>query len=1319
MNGSIASDGKVVTTPIRRYLVGVAVVVATIMLPAMPIFAAPPLSLGAAPIPATGTRSLQNAQSDDWPEFHFDPAHSGFNPLEASLSPSNVAAGLITKWTATTQTTGTIVMSSPAVANGVLYIGADKLFAFDAAGQENCTGSPPTCNALWTATIGTESSSPAVSNGVVYVGGDDNKLHAFDAAGNINCTGIPKTCTPLWTAVTGPNSSPAVANGVVYMGADKLYAFDAAGSINCAGTPKTCTPLWTAITGQYASWPTIANAVVYVGSSDNSGSTNTLFAFDAGGNTGCAGTPKLCTPLWTANVGVGSFGSGTSSPAVANGVLYLGASDGKLYAFDAAGSTGCTGTPKVCAPLWTANTGVYPVYSSPAVANGVVYVGSNDDRLYAFDAAGSTGCTGTPKVCTPLWVATFNEGVMSSPAVANGVVYDAIIDGRLFAFGPATLPTPTSTPTLGPSATPTLTPTSTPTATPSPTFTATPSSTPLSTTTPTRTSTPTPTTTTPSPGAADTVITNCTESGLDRALTAVAGGGKITFGCSGTIVITTTKQLPAEVTVTLDGSGQQVTLSGAGATGTHQTMFSVPQGLGNTVFNLSNLTVSDADVAAGSSGAILNDGNLNVTNVAFTNNASNDPGLGGGAIMSFGNLSISGSTFTGNSSIAGGGAIDIENFSMFIDSSRFQNNSTQGRGGAILAGSEDFVIFPLNVKDSVFVNNQASHEGGALFIGSAMPAVIDHTTISGNMASSGGGIAQSQIGQPYVPMTTITASTLSGNIAVADGGALSVTSFTGGTVVTLDSTLAANAAAHGGAAANAGANTLQFSNTTIAGNSATQAGGGIYNPSAQAANPAVFFSTILANNTQNCLGAGSSHGFNLDTDATCQLTASTDLTKVDPKLGPLQANGGRTQTMALGVDSPAVDTGPPATSDPVFTCLPTDQRGLPRPSGPACDIGAFELQKATAFVNLTSPVRDVDTRVGVGGFTGQITPGSDECFTLGGVNGVPSDAAGVVANLTAVGQTSIGWLTLYPAGQALPPTSTLNFDPHEYAIADGAIVRLGSSDRVCVDAGNSPAYAIIDVTGYLSSAGSSSLTLLSNPVRPVDTRIGLGGFMGPIVPATDQCFTLGGVLGIPSDAVGVVLNVTGTGYSVNGWLTVYPNGQSLPVTSTLNFDTHEYAIANVAMIKLGTAGKVCVDAGQSASQVILDVVGFVTSTGVTQVPLIAPVRAVDTRIGIGGFTGQVVPGTDQCFTLGGVLGVPSDAAGVVVNVTAVGYAANGWLTLYPNGQMLPSTSTVNFDANEYAIADGAVMRVGTSGQVCVDAGQSASYVIIDVTGYEP
>src|SRR5215471_7427077 len=76
----------------------------------------------------------------------------------------------------------------------------------------------------------------------------------------------------------------------------------------------------------------------------------------------------------------------SSSPAVTNGKVYVGSADNKLYAFDAAGVTNCSGTPTTCAPLWTATTGSQILFSSPTVTNGVVYITSDDFKLYAFDA---------------------------------------------------------------------------------------------------------------------------------------------------------------------------------------------------------------------------------------------------------------------------------------------------------------------------------------------------------------------------------------------------------------------------------------------------------------------------------------------------------------------------------------------------------------------------------------------------------------------------------------------------------------------------------------------------------------------------------------------------------------------------------------------------------------------------------------------------------------------------------------------------------------------------------------------------------------------
>jgi eukaryotic-like serine/threonine-protein kinase len=96
--------------------------------------------------------------------------------------------------------------------------------------------------------------------------------------------------------------------------------------------------------------------------------------------TNCSGTPKMCTPLWTAATAL----IVSSSPAVANGVVYFGGADQHLYAFDAAGVTDCSGTPKTCSPLWIWSSGGTSVDSSPAVWNGVVYVGAGDGYLHVF-----------------------------------------------------------------------------------------------------------------------------------------------------------------------------------------------------------------------------------------------------------------------------------------------------------------------------------------------------------------------------------------------------------------------------------------------------------------------------------------------------------------------------------------------------------------------------------------------------------------------------------------------------------------------------------------------------------------------------------------------------------------------------------------------------------------------------------------------------------------------------------------------------------------------------------------------------------------------
>jgi hypothetical protein len=370
---------------------------------------------------------------------------------------------------------------------------------------------------------------------------------------------------------------------------------------------------------------------------------------------------------------------------------------------------------------------------------------------------------------------------------------------------------------------------------------------------------------------------------------------------------------------------------------------------------------------------------------------------------------------------------------------------------------------------------------------------------------------------------------------------------------------------------------------------------------------------------------------------------------------------------------------------------------------------------------LSQPVRLADTRLN----GGPVASGASRCFTVVGLDGIPVDAAAVVLNVTAANQTINGWLTVYPSGQSVPATSTLNFGPSEYAIANGAIMRVGAGGQVCVSVGTinsvpGNSQVILDATGYLPSTPQSQLSMLPNPVRLADTR----SSGGPIPTGTSRCFQIAGVGGIPSDASAVVLNMAAVGYATNGWLTAYPNGETVPGTSTLNFSPAQYAMANNAIVRIGSGGQVCVSVGTSnsvpgSSQVILDATGYLTAAGLQQMPMLtSPQRVIDTRLN----GGPIQTGSSRCFTLAGVAGVPANATGVVLNLTGVGYTTQGWLTAYPAGQGIPGVSTLNFDTSESAMANGAIEGIGTGGQVCVNVGTTnatpgSSQAIIDVVGY--
>jgi hypothetical protein len=167
---------------------------------------------------------------------------------------------------------------------------------------------------------------------------------------------------------------------------------------------------------------------------------------------------------------------------------------------------------------------------------------------------------------------------------------------------------------------------------------------------------------------------------------------------------------------------------------------------------------------------------------------------------------------------------------------------------------------------------------------------------------------------------------------------------------------------------------------------------------------------------------------------------------------------------------------------------------------------------------------------------------------------------------------------------------------HEYAIANGSIVRVGAGGQVCVNVGSVPgnSQAILDVTGYLTASALAQMPMLGSPHRVVDMRTS----GGPVATGQSRCFNIAGISGVPGTATAVVLNVTAVGYGTRGWLSAYPAGQGVPATSSLNFDTKEYAMANGAVMAIGTGGQVCVNVGTvgsapGSSQIIIDVVGYI------------------------------------------------------------------------------------------------------------------------------
>ncbi|MBX3000340.1 MAG: hypothetical protein KF893_17585 [Caldilineaceae bacterium] len=395
-------------------------------------------------------------------------------------------------------------------------------------------------------------------------------------------------------------------------------------------------------------------------------------------------------------------------------------------------------------------------------------------------------------------------------------------------------------------------------------------------------------------------------------------------------------------------------------------------------------------------------GTLQLDSVTLRNGSSTGKGFrsgSGGAILNLGVLTLTNSTITGNRADRDGGGIANvafdQNAYLEIHSSRVLSNTADGNGGGISSHANDQQTAILLVRHSEIAGNQVPDKGIFLFggfgggiysgdsnvedefgsgaVGATGFVTITHSSVHHNRAmEAGGGIANKMDGTSRIEMAVMSSAIYS-NIVRADGNQVG----NGGGLANIDavlmlqnSTVSGNDAmgfgiigsGYGGGVYNASRfrdATITSLNSTIAYNQAINGGGGMaYADSDEPATATISLqNSIVSSHIEspssvgNCASADFvpgenrvfSQGNNLEDKDSCGFNQAGDLSNTDPMLGPLALNPAPGEnaavndwTHALQADSPAIDAGNNA------NCPATDQRGVTRPQGLACDIGAYE-----------------------------------------------------------------------------------------------------------------------------------------------------------------------------------------------------------------------------------------------------------------------------------------------------------------------------------------------------------------------------------------
>jgi transcriptional regulator with XRE-family HTH domain len=371
-------------------------------------------------------------------------------------------------------------------------------------------------------------------------------------------------------------------------------------------------------------------------------------------------------------------------------------------------------------------------------------------------------------------------------------------------------------------------------------------------------------------------------------------------------------------------------------------------GPGGSIDNAGTLTIINSAIFNNigyEGGGINNSGSLEITNSTISNNSAS--GRGGG-IFNTGPLEITNSTISNNSSNGQGGGI-FNNDTLRVTNSTISNNSAQADGGGIFNTRSLNSTSSLEITNSTISNNRSDGQGGGIFNSSdtgGIPVSLNNGSVSGNVAAGGGGGIQND------GFFEFDSSTIYGNKSLNEGGGID----SPGLLLLKNSTVSDNIARTfgGGIALSSLFYTIDYS--TIYMNTASQNGGGItiYQnrtnvPFLNGHGNGIGESIVAGNHAHtspNISGVIWSHGYNLFQYVLPLNAQSTDVeVYASTFLGIdslLRKNGGQTPTYALIPGSPAIDRIPLKACQLID--IMTDQRGVQRPQGDGCDIGAYEYK---------------------------------------------------------------------------------------------------------------------------------------------------------------------------------------------------------------------------------------------------------------------------------------------------------------------------------------------------------------------------------------